>query len=588
MTGPDRQSRIRLRYDRLTAPSLRNWSGPSGREADALPRDVILDCGWGRLIFGHTFREPGEIAAVLREEESGRRDIALYLRDPQVVLAQAPQELFLDPSHTYRLWFDRYRPAPRSRTGFIVRRLRTKQDATAVNRIFKGHGMVPIDADFQVENRKSRTLTFLVASDDRDDAVIGAVIGVDHKIAFDDPENGSSLWCLSVDAQADHPGIGEALVRRLAEHYQARGRSFLDLSVMHDNAEAIALYEKLGFERVPVFCVKRKNRINEPLFVGSRGGENRLNPYAALIVDEARRRGIAANVLDDGDGWFELSYGGRTITCRESLSELTSAVAMTRCDNKALTQNILARAGLSVPAQRAATGDDEDAAFLETQGRVVVKPARGEQGAGISVDIDSIEAMEAAIDEARRVDREVLLEAFHEGEDLRVIVIDGEVVAAATRRAPAITGDGHLSIRDLIEKKSRRRAAATDGESRIPVDGETERAIATEGYTLDDILPEGETLTVRKAANLHTGGTIHDVTERLHPVLAKAATKAADALAIPVVGLDFIVPDVAGSDYVIIEANERPGLANHEPQPTAERFIDFLFPQSTVERKGAP
>ena len=53
---------------------------------------------------------------------------------------------------------------------------------------------------------------------------------------------------------------------------------------------------------------------------------------------------------------------------------------------------------------------------------------------------------------------------------------------------------------------------------------------------------------------------------------------AAMALEIPVVGLDLLVPDVAGDEYVIIEANERPGLANHEPQPTAERFIDLLFP----------
>ena len=33
-------------------------------------------------------------------------------------------------------------------------------------------------------------------------------------------------------------------------------------------------------------------------------------------------------------------------------------------------------------------------------------------------------------------------------------------------------------------------------------------------------------------------------------------------------------------DYVFIEANERPGLANDEPQPTAERFVDLLFPHS--------
>ena len=43
------------------------------------------------------------------------------------------------------------------------------------------------------------------------------------------------------------------------------------------------------------------------------------------------------------------------------------------------------------------------------------------------------------------------------------------------------------------------------------------------------------------------------------------------------------VPDLAGEDYAIIEANERPGLANHEPQPTAQRFVDLLFPHSRIE-----
>jgi len=70
------------------------------------------------------------------------------------------------------------------------------------------------------------------------------------------------------------------------------------------------------------------------------------------------------------------------------------------------------------------------------------------------------------------------------------------------------------------------------------------------------------------------------VTDLVHPALAEAACAAARALAIPVVGLDLVVPDVSGPDYRIIEANERPGLANHEPQPTAERFLDLLFPET--------
>ena len=100
------------------------------------------------------------------------------------------------------------------------------------------------------------------------------------------------------------------------------------------------------------------------------------------------------------------------------------------------------------------------------------------------------------------------------------------------------------------------------------------------GYEYDSILPAGQVLAVRRTANLHTGGCLEDVTGVLHPVLADAAIRAARALDIAVVGLDLMVPAADQPDYVFIEANERAGLANHEPQPTAERFIDLLFPHS--------
>jgi D-alanine-D-alanine ligase-like ATP-grasp enzyme len=153
-------------------------------------------------------------------------------------------------------------------------------------------------------------------------------------------------------------------------------------------------------------------------------------------------------------------------------------------------------------------------------------------------------------------------------------------VAGAVRRPAEIKGDGRHSVRELIEKQSRRRAQATQGESIIPLDAETERCVGLAGLSMDEVPEAGAIIAVRKTANLHTGGTIHDVTDRLHPRLIEASIRAAQALEIPVVGLDLLVPDVSGPEYHIIEANERPGLANHEPQPTAERFIDLLFPQT--------
>ncbi|MGH9262728.1 MAG: N-acetylglutaminylglutamine synthetase, partial [Acidimicrobiales bacterium] len=172
----------------------------------------------------------------------------------------------------------------------------------------------------------------------------------------------------------------------------------------------------------------------------------------------------------------------------------------------------------------------------------------------------------------------VLLEEYVEGEDLRIVVIGHEVVAAAVRRPATIVGTGRHTIAELVAAHNRRRAAATGGESSVPIDDTTTETVRAAGYDMDAVLGEGVALRVRRTANLHTGGTIHDVTASLHPELAEAAVAASRAIDIPVTGVDMIVPAVDQRDYVLIEANERPGLANHEPQPTAARFVDLLFP----------
>jgi GNAT-family acetyltransferase (TIGR03103 family) len=567
--------------------SLTNWGEiPSTDAVAEMIPSAVVDCGWGRLIFGQTFETPAEVATILENEGEGRRDVAFYVRDPHVILASAPQSLFLDPSHSFRLDLRRWVNAGLfSSPGLRIRPV-TPQDEAAINRLYLAHGMVPIAQDFCARLSDRTEVTMLVAEETGTEAaVVGVVMGVDHRAAFNDPDNGSSLWAFAVDPQAQRPGIGGCLVTALADGFRDAGRSFMDLSVMHDNKEAIALYEKLGFVRVPVYCVKRKNPINEKLFVGPQP-EASLNAYAQIIVDEARRRGIAVDIEDAEAGLFKLSLGGRAVSCRESLSDLTSAVALSRCDDKRLTRQILERAGLEVPDQVSVTGDEQVRDFLEEHERVVVKPARGEMGRAVAVDLRTAGQAAHAVARARGHCDAVIMEQYVEGQDLRIIVIDDTVVAAAVRRPPAVRGDGTHTVIELIDKQSRRREAATHGESRIPLDEETERCIKSAGRQMLDVPPEGECVPVRKTANLHTGGTIHDVTEDLHPDLAEAAIRGAQALDIPVVGFDFIVSDPARPDYVIIEANERPGLANHEPQPTAERFIDFLFPQTKADQSG--
>ena len=545
---------------------------------ESMSEDVVLELGWGRLIFGQTFADPENLADVLREEAKGRRDICIYAREPHVLVSRAPAELFIDPSHTYRLRFtDDDDTAPTQR-GFTIRALRSREEADEMNRVYVRCGMVPAPVDVIWDNHLRRdAVDYLIAVTD-DGAVLGTVTGVDHVALFSDPENGSSLWTLAVDPAAPLPGVGAALTLALAELYRTRGRAYMDLSVAHDNGAAIALYEKLGFTRVPVMAVKRKNAINEPLFTHPPETVDDLNPYARIIADEAIRRGIWVEVIDAEAGEMKMSHGGRSVITRESLSEYTSAVAMSRCDDKRLTRRIVSEAGIAVPRGRLATFDQADHDFLAEVGDVVVKPTRGEQGKGITVGVTDSGELDAALARAREQHPEVLIEQRAEGDDLRLVVIDGKVVAAALRRPAEVTGTGRHTIRELIEAQSRRRAAATGGESVIPMDAVTEATVTEAGWSFDDVLPEGERLRVRRTANLHQGGTIHDVTAIVHPDLRAVAVTAAAAIGIPVTGIDLLVPDVTSPDYVFIEANERPGLANHEPQPTAKAFVDFLFP----------
>ena len=582
---PDRTARDAVRRGTRAHDeelSTGSWTPAAGHLQGKVRPNVLVDCGWGRLVFGQTFASHDELLEVLRDEAIGRRDICLYPRDPHVLVARAPQELFIDPSHTFRMRLHHYRPAKETHPGVVVRSLQSQDDVAAMNRIVEACGMIAAPAEVVWDNQHARVFTYLVAEDAETGEVIGTVTGVDHVRAFDDPEGGTSLWSLAVDPQTTRPGVGQLLVRALLERYQARGRAYLDLSVMWDNDPAIALYDKLGFERVSVFAVKRKNPVNEPLFATPPAEQlDALNPYARIVADEALRRGIGLEVVDAPGGYLRLRHGGRVMLVRESLSELTSAVALSWCDDKRVTRRLLERAGLPVPRGRVASGGDDDLAFLEEVGAVVVKPARGEQGRGVTVGVRDAAALRAACDDARRYDPRVLLEEQVEGHDLRVLVIDGDVVAAAVRRPARVRGDGRHTVRELVEAQSRRRAAATDGESRIPLDDHTEATVAAAGYDLDDVLPEGEALAVRGTANLHTGGTLHDVTADLHPVIARTAVDAADVLTLPVAGIDLLVDDPAGEDHVVIEVNERPGLANHEPQPTAQRYLDLLFPGTT-------
>jgi GNAT-family acetyltransferase (TIGR03103 family) len=312
-------------------------------------------------------------------------------------------------------------------------------------------------------------------------------------------------------------------------------------------------------------------------------GYDKINRYSRVIVDEALGRGIAVEIVDPGRGELCLRYGARSMITFESLSELTSAVAFRRCDDKILTRSVLERAGLSIPAGRQASFDAADIDFLHEHTSIVVKPARGEQGWGITVGVTSVDDLRAACTSAQSYCPSVLLEEHCLGDDVRAVVIDGAVVAAAVRRPATVTGDGNSTVAELVDRVAQQRQAQTGQAGHITLDDEgVVRMVRNAGWELDSVLPPSRDLVVSPTANVHNGATIEDITAELHPALAGLAVAAASAIGLPVAGVDLIVDSVNKPDGTIIEVNEQPGLANHEPHPTAARFVDLLFPETAT------
>lgn len=316
-------------------------------------------------------------------------------------------------------------------------------------------------------------------------------------------------------------------------------------------------------------------------------GWRRCNRYTTIIIDEALGRGIEVEVVDPERGELTLRRGARRISTIESMSELTSAVAFRRCDDKAVTRRLLASAGHRIAPGRLATFDERDRQFLDDHDELVVKPTRGEGGRGITVGVRDPDGLDRALGAARAEHTGVLLEARQPGDDLRVLVIGGEVAAASIRRAPTVIGDGSSTVGELTAVLSAQREAATDGSSTVPIDAATEEVVSSQGVTLDHVLEQGRRLAVRRTANLHTGGTMQDVTDELHPALADVAVRVCTLVGLPVGGVDLIVASPRQAHHTIIEVNEQPGLANHEPRPTAERFIDLLFPETSTRGRSS-
>lgn len=325
--------------------------------------------------------------------------------------------------------------------------------------------------------------------------------------------------------------------------------------------------------------------------------KNGLGPSTAALVAEARRRHIPVFRLDKAS-LIQLGTGHRQRRIRASVTGATSLIGAELAANKQAAKEMLASIGIPVPSGEVVrTISEADRAAAKLGWPVVVKPLDGNQGRGVTTGVADGAALHDAFERAQAIAPRVIVERQLSGADHRILVVGKDVVAVAERVAAHVTGDGRTSIAALIEAVNddpRRGVGHEAVLTRIRVDAALEAFLAETNHTLASVPAAGETVMLRGAANLSTGGSAIDRTDAIHPDNAAIAIDAAAALGLDVAGIDMIVPDIAGSVRAtgggIVEVNAAPGLRMHlapsegTARDVARPIIASLFPKGRKSR----
>jgi cyanophycin synthetase len=324
-----------------------------------------------------------------------------------------------------------------------------------------------------------------------------------------------------------------------------------------------------------------------------------FGPSTQAILDEASSRDIPFMRLNEYS-LVQLGQGVHQQRIRATMTSRTSSLAVDVASDKELTGRLLASAGLPVPRSEAVRTVSDAVRQAERIGYpVVVKPLDGNHGRGVHLGLNDADAVRAAFDDARDQARRgtVLVESYVNGNDYRVLVVGGTMVAVAERVPAHVIGDGKHTVAELVELTNadpRRGVGHEKVLTRIRLGDSAAQLVRDQGFELDQVVGEGVMVKLTLTGNMSTGGISIDRTDEAHPDNVEIAEEAARVVGLDVAGIDFIAPDIAEpvreTGGAIVEVNAAPGFRMHthptvgEPQYVAKPVVDLLFPAGSPSR----
>lgn len=328
-------------------------------------------------------------------------------------------------------------------------------------------------------------------------------------------------------------------------------------------------------------------------------GYEEMELSTQMLLFDAIQKGIHFEILDEQDQFLKLWHKDHVEYVKNgNMTSKDNYVVPLAMANKTVTKKILADAGFPVPAGDEFTSLEQGLAYypLIKDKQIVVKPKSTNFGLGISIfqEPASLDNYQKALEIAFAEDTAVLVEEFIPGTEYRFFILDGRCEAVLLRVAANVVGDGKHTIRELVAQKNANPLRGRDHRSPLEIIdlGDIEQLMLTQqGYTPDDMLPEGKKVNLRRNSNISTGGDSIDVTETMDSSYQELAAAMATSMGAWACGVDLIIPDKTQPaskekpHCTCIELNFNPSMYMHTycaegpGQAITPKILDKLFPE---------
>jgi len=221
---------------------------------------------------------------------------------------------------------------------------------------------------------------------------------------------------------------------------------------------------------------------------------------------------------------------------------------------------------------------------------LVIKPADGRQGQGVTVGVTSQEEVAVAFDQANAVSPgRVLVERLIEGECVRLGVYHGRFAYAYLRSPPQVVGNGVHTVFELINAENQRRAKMVmEGYPKpLKVGPDMLAILHKQSLGPHDCVPAGQVVRLHGPLNLDLGAIPVVVTDRVHADNRGMAEAIARCFRLETVGIDFLTPNITISwrdvRCAVIDVNSAPALG-FPADAHATMLLERAFPDMSTGR----